>query len=42
MVKYDSFDKAPLNKEALSIQQKLYSGSRFTLLKVYLLPCTWA
>ena len=39
MVKHDSLDKAPLNNEALSRQQKLYSGSRFTSYKVYLLPC---
>jgi len=42
MVKHDSLDKAPLNDEALSRQQKLYSGSRFTSHKVYLLSCTWA
>ena len=36
MVKHVSLDKAPLNNEALSRQQKLYSGSRFTLYKVYL------
>ena len=42
MVKHDSLDKAPLNDEALSRQQKLYSGSRFISHKVYLLSCTWA
>jgi hypothetical protein len=30
MVKHDSLDKAPLNDEALSRQQKFYGGSRFT------------
>jgi hypothetical protein len=29
MVKHDSLDKAPLNDEALSRQQKLYNGSRY-------------
>jgi len=42
MVKHDSLDKAPLNDEAPSRQQKLYGESRFTSLKVYLLSCTWA
>jgi len=42
MVKHDSLDKAPLNDKALSRQQKLYCGSRFTSLKVYLLSRTWA
>jgi len=42
MVKHDSLDKAPLNDEVLSRQQKLYSVSRFTSHKVYLLSCTWA
>jgi len=42
MVKHDNLAKAPLNNEALSRQQKLYCGSRFTSLKVYLLSCTWA
>jgi hypothetical protein len=38
MVKHDSLDKAPLNYEALSRQQKLYGESKFTSYKVYLLP----
>jgi len=42
MVKHDSFDKAPLDDDALSRQQKLNSGSRFTSYKVYLLSCPWA
>ena len=37
IVKHDSLDKAPLNDEALSRPQKLYSKSRFTSYKVYLL-----
>jgi hypothetical protein len=36
MVEHDSLDIAPLNDGPLSKQQKLYGGSRFTLLKVYL------
>jgi len=39
MVKHDSLEKAPLNDEALSRQQKLYGGSRFTPYKVYNLSC---
>ena len=39
MVKHDSLDKAPLNDEALSRQQKLYGRSRFTSHKAYLLSC---
>jgi len=41
MIKHDSLDKAPLNDEALSRQQKLYGGSRLTTYKVYPLshPC---
>jgi len=35
MVKHDSLDKAPLNDEALSKQQKLYDWNRFTSYKVY-------
>ena len=42
MIKHDSLDKAPVNDEALSRQKKLYGGSRFTSLKVYLLSCPWA
>jgi len=42
MVKHDILDKAPLNDEALSRQQKLYGGSRLTSYKVYLLSCPWA
>jgi len=42
IVKHDSFDKAPLNDDALSRQQKLDGGSRFTSYKVYLLLCPWA
>jgi hypothetical protein len=42
MVKHDSLDRVPLNDKALSRQQKLYGGSRFTSHKVYLLSCTWA
>jgi len=42
MIKHDSLDKAPVNDEALSRQQKLYGGSRFTSHNVYLLSCTWA
>jgi len=41
MVKHDSLDKALLN-DALSREQKLYGGSRFTSYKVYLLSCPWA
>jgi len=41
-VKHDSFDKVPLNDDALSRQYKLYGGSRFTLHKMYLLSCPWA
>jgi hypothetical protein len=40
MVKHDSLDKATLNDEALSIQQKLYNGRRFTSYKAYLLSCS--
>jgi len=39
MIKQDSLDKATLNDEALSRQQKLYGGSGFTSYKVYLLSC---
>jgi len=39
MVKHDSLNKAPLNDQALSRQQKLYGGSGFTSYKVYLLSC---
>ena len=42
MVKNDSLDKAPLNDEALSRQQKLYGGGRFTSHTVYLLSFTLA
>ena len=42
MVKHESLDKAPLNDEALSKQQKLYGGGRFATYKVYLLSCPWA
>jgi len=42
MVKHDSLNKAPLNDEALSRQQKFYIGSRFTSYTVYLLSCSWA
>jgi len=38
-VKHDSFDKVPLNDEALSRQQKPSGESRFTSHKVYLLSC---
>jgi len=42
MIKHENLDKAPLNDEALSRQQKLYGGSSFTTHKVYLLSCPWA
>jgi len=42
MVKHDSFEKAPLNDNTLSRQQKLYGGGSFTSYKVYLLSCPWA
>jgi len=42
MVKHDSLDKAPLNDEAPSREQKLYGGSKLTSYKVYLLSCPWA
>jgi len=41
VVKHDSLNKAQLNDEALSRQQKLYGGSRFISHKVYLLSCPW-
>jgi len=42
IVKHDTLDKAPLNDDALSKEQKLYGGSRFTSHTVYLLSCPWA
>jgi len=42
MVKHDSLDKALLNDETLSRQQKPYGGSSITSYKVYLLSCSWA
>jgi len=41
-VKHDTLDKSPLNDEALSRQERLYTGSRFTSYKAYLLSCPWA
>jgi len=42
MVKQDGLDKAPSNDAALSRQQKLYTGCKFTSYKVHLLSCPWA
>ena len=42
LVKLDTLDKAPLNDETISRQQKLYSGRRFTSHKLYILLCPWA
>jgi len=39
MVKHDTLDKAQLNDEAISRQQKLCSGRRFTPYKLYILSC---
>jgi len=39
VVKHDTSDKAPLNDEAISRQQKPYSGPRFTSYKLYVLSC---
>jgi hypothetical protein len=39
MVKHDSLDKAPLNDEVISREQKLYGGNRLTSYKVYILSC---